>query len=135
MVESSWAVTRGTGSDIDMNRLGCAAYVYNQVNIYPLYRVGFLTYPVGNMMITDYVDGTDGIHYLEVVIDNSLNTEWLFRDTYLYVGTVDMYNDFITPATGGKINTDYSVFPFIYPGVIPYQSTRTIRIAFSQITE
>lgn len=126
----SWAVTNGEGSEINNLHLGYIDYVYNGDNGHELYGLGLIANLIGTIEISDYTDLLDGKHYLEVVM-NITSPNMSFLSTYLYVGTVAGYNNYLSYWDGTSF-ADYYSFPFIQSGTA---ATRTFKIPFNEITE
>jgi len=126
----SWAVTNGEGSEINSMHMGYIEYIYNGNNSHKLFDHGLLDNPIGTLEMSDYIDVNDGIHYLELVMNVTAENMSLLC-TYLYVGTVDGYNNYLSTWEGVTF-ADYYNFPFSQCGTT---TTRTFKIPFDEITE
>jgi len=89
--DDSWACTSGGPENIsfvgyyDFIPYHQGYKIYYKASTKPL--GGDLSKPVGNLLISD----SDNDGFLDVTIDNSLMTDKLFTDAYLFVGTLEEY--------------------------------------------
>lgn len=90
-VRNGWAVSGGLGVSTEYGlHMGYNYYDFNGENEFDLVRatLGAIEGPIGTIKATDYKEGD--IHYLEVVIDLD-DDNFVFDDTYLYVGSLEGY--------------------------------------------
>jgi hypothetical protein len=127
--ESLWAVSLGEGSENHNLGLGINYYNPLDINIYPVILFGNPLNQVGNISITDYLEG--GIHFLQVDV-NLNDNDLAFGPTYLYVGSSSGFEEYTYYQYDLEKRTRYWEFPFQQ-----YQasSTRSFKIPFSSITE
>jgi len=123
--ERIWAASRGTGSSNNSLHIGYNDYEYNAENIYDLF-FGLNGGDIGSITATDYVE--NNIYYLEVVIDTD-SDDWMFGESFLYVGTAEGYEDFIIEKNG----VDYSQFRSFPFTEDEYSDVRIFKIPFSAI--
>jgi len=124
----AYAISAGTGSEANAIYIGYNNYVFGTTNVYPLVFMWDHT-QVGTITAKDYWE--NDIHYLEVVVD-TYNDEWMFKETLMYVGTLEGYNAYQTLGSDGLYYTSYGLFPFIAEDIT---DLRTFKIPFSEITE
>jgi len=117
----AWAVSDGLGVDLTPGTLhiGYNYYNYNGENKFTLMEANMsaIVGPIGTIKADDYWE--NGVHYLRVVVDLS-NSNLVFDDTYLYVGSYE-----------GYVNRYYTNFPFKAIDKIAEQ--RVFIIDFSEI--
>lgn len=134
---NGWVVTIGEGSASNVYNMGYLNYVYNPVsdeNYKKVYIAGDPLRLFGNFFVRDYIDNADNKHYLEVVVDNSSWTSQLFTAPYLYVGSINGYNQYLDLLSAGDIKY-YEKFPFTIPSETLPSPVLTFKIAFEDITE
>ena len=123
-----WATSDGEGSVDNALHIGYCEYSFNSTNIYPLiYMYSFDQ--IGTISASDYME--NNVHYIEVVVD-TYSDDWLFMDSYLYVGTLAGYNEYLTLGSNGKYITDFVSFPFQEDEL---SGIRVFKIPFTEITE
>lgn len=123
-----WAVSGGTGSSSNSLFIGYNNYVSNTTNVYPLnymYNGG----QIGTIQASDYWE--NNIHYLEITLD-TYSADWSFIGTYLYVGTEEGYNSYLTLGSDGKYSVNYIAFPFKNS---TNSGMHTFKIPYSNITQ
>ncbi len=125
---AKWAGTNGVGSDINSLRLGYLTYDFDGGISSTLYGNASLTLPIGSLVATDYIE--NDIHYLEIVVTFD-NKDYLFKNSHLYVGTEEGYENYLVNI-GGIMYTQYGSFPFFEDEV---SSVRTFKIPLSEIDE
>ncbi len=125
---AEWAGTNGVGSEINSLHLGYLNYDFDGDNSFTLYANANTSLPVGTLAASDYIE--NDIHYLEVEI-TFYNENYLFNDSYLYVGTASGYDNYLVDL-GGIMYSQFRSFPFFANEVT---NVRTFKIPFSEITE
>lgn len=118
--KSAWAVSDGLGVVGNSLFMGYNFYNFNGENEWDLMRATLsgVVGKIGTISADDFWE--EGVHYLEVVID--LDTEeFVFDETYLYVGSLKGYQ--------GRY---YTSFPFKALDVMTGQ--RIFKIPFGNIT-
>jgi hypothetical protein len=117
------------GSEINSLRLGYLSYDFNGVNSFILYGNASSTLPIGTLAASDYIE--NDIHYLEIEITFD-EEEYLFNDSYLYVGTASGYDNYLELGSDGKMYSQFHSFPFFENEV---SAVRTFKIPLSEIDE
>lgn len=128
-LDYAYAVSGGEGSSTNSLFMGYNVFSLGQTNEYPL-NFMWSQEQVGIITATDYWE--NDVHFLEVRITFDENhNDWKFKGTFLYVGTLEGYEMYLTEV-GGIFYTNYGGFPFFEDQLT---STRIFKIPFSQITE
>jgi hypothetical protein len=123
----AWAVSGGEGSANNPLKMGYNKYKFNSQNTFPLMYWG--ADQIGTISAMDYWE--NNTHYLEVVID-TYEDAWLFKGSFLYVGTLDGFNSYLTPISAGYYNVEWGNFLFT---AMNDSYSRIFKIPFNQITE
>jgi len=122
--DGSWAVSGGLGIEGHSLHMGYNLYYYNGVNEFVLNRAtitGGIIGPVGTISARDYWEGP--VHYMEVIIDTE-DSNILFGNSFLYVGSL-----------AGYTGRSHTAFPFRSEamGMEPISAQRIFTIPFSEI--
>ncbi len=117
-----WAVSGGLGVSTEYGlHMGYNYYDFNGINEFDLVKatLGAIGGPVGTIKASDY--WVENEHFLEILLDIDEEFNYVFDDTYLYVGSLDGYE--------GRW---YKEFPWSVEG--SFADQRVFRINFSEIT-
>jgi len=117
-----WAVSGGLGVSEEYGlHMGYNYYDFNGENEFELVKatLGAIEGPVGTIKVSDY--WMENEHFLEVVMEIDEGFNYVFDDTYLYVGSLAGYE--------GRW---FKAFPWSIEGV--FAATRVFRINFDEIT-
>jgi hypothetical protein len=123
-----WAGTSGEGSGVNSLHLGYIKYDYKGININPIYYAASGG-AIGTISASDYY--VDGIRYLEVVLNLNEGSEWQFGESFLYVGSIEGYKDYLMTMDALEY-TQFGIFPFHVSGI---SGVRTFIIPFSDIKD
>jgi hypothetical protein len=126
---NDYVVTRGVGSETNSLRIGYFTYNYSDITV-DLF-LGKWGDKVGTLTMSDYFE--NDIHYLEVVLKltDANYIAWKFGASYLYVGSLDSYEDHLD-LVDGIYYSQYLHFPFIENEVL---TIRTFKIPFNEIVD
>lgn len=117
-----WAVSGGLGVSTEYGlHMGYNYYDFNGNNEFDLVKatLGAIEGPVGTIKASDYWEENE--HFLEVVLEIDEAYNFVFDDTYLYVGSLAGYE--------GRW---YKAFPWSVEGI--FAGSRVFRINFDEIT-
>ncbi len=117
-----WAVSGGLGVSTEYGlHMGYNYYDFNGNNEFDLVKatLGAIEGPVGTIKASDYWEENE--HILEIVIEIDEEFNYVFDDTYLYVGSLAGYE-----------GLDYKAFPWSVTG--SFADQRVFRINLSEIT-
>ncbi len=116
-----WAVSGGLGVSTEYGlHMGYNYYDFNGENEFDLVKatLGAIEGRVGTIRASDYWE--ENVHYLEVVLNIDEEFNYVFDDTYLYVGSLAGYE-----------GSWFKVFPWSVVGSCADQ--RVFRISFNEI--
>ena len=116
-----WAVSGGLGVSTEYGlHMGYNYYDFNGENEFDLVKatLGAIEGRVGTVRASDYWE--ENVHYLEVVLNIDEEFNYVFDDTYLYVGSLAGYE-----------GSWFKVFPWSVVGSCADQ--RVFRISFNEI--
>lgn len=127
--DSTWAATRGIGSDDDVLKIGYHKISEDGITLYLTARDDKVT--VASITITKMTDSEDN-DYLNIVAEFTDDySDYTFEESHLYLGSIDGYMEYVE-THNGQTTTDYASFPFYED-----ESTapRVFNIYYSEITE